>query len=398
MASPVDTSVKFFHSGMANAPALNGVAGSLLSVLDACLVDGFDLKTATSLVVSGGVATLTFAGTHAAEKDAVILVSGSSIAALNGEQKVVSKSGTTITFATAAADGAASGTITFKMAPAGWLKAFGGTNLAAYKSADPTSTRCLLRVDDTGTTIARVIGYETMTDVSTGTGPFPTQATVAGGGYWGKSGTANSTANRWFIAADSKFFILHVAPMIGNSPVIAQGWTRCFGDMIAYRPSGDAFACVIGYSDSSNVSSHFSGGLDSANSGTANFSSPRAHTGLGSTLGLYSLPFVGNQSAISGLDNMFGSFPSVVDGSLRLSKRFFSWAVSSAPPRGEVPGIHHVSQSETFTTFPFATRTVGSGALAGRSLFALNPGSTLGSGVSNSNTGVSFVDITGPWR
>jgi hypothetical protein len=33
----------------------------------------------------------------------------------------------------------------------------------------------------------RASGYESMSDVNTGTGPFPTAAQVAGGGYWEKS-------------------------------------------------------------------------------------------------------------------------------------------------------------------------------------------------------------------
>ena len=61
MASPVDTSVKFFNENLPDAPVLNGVAGSLIGLLTACMVTGFGLRTAVSLVVSGGVATLTLA-------------------------------------------------------------------------------------------------------------------------------------------------------------------------------------------------------------------------------------------------------------------------------------------------------------------------------------------------
>ena len=116
MTSPVDTSVKHFHSDMLNAPVLSGTAGSLISVLDACLVNGFDLKSATGLVVAGGVATLSFSGTHSATVGSVILVAGSSITALNGEQKVTEVASGVVRFATDEADATASGTITFKMA------------------------------------------------------------------------------------------------------------------------------------------------------------------------------------------------------------------------------------------------------------------------------------------
>lgn len=38
-----DTSVKYLHSAMPGAPVLSGTAGSLISVLDACLVNGLSL-------------------------------------------------------------------------------------------------------------------------------------------------------------------------------------------------------------------------------------------------------------------------------------------------------------------------------------------------------------------
>ena len=49
-----DTTVKHFDSTMTGAPTLANVAGNLLAVLDACLVDGFGLKTVDSLVVASG--------------------------------------------------------------------------------------------------------------------------------------------------------------------------------------------------------------------------------------------------------------------------------------------------------------------------------------------------------
>ncbi|EPD32955.1 hypothetical protein HMPREF9701_06413, partial [Delftia acidovorans CCUG 274B] len=56
MASPVDTSVKHFLSSMTGAPVLSGTVGSMIALLDALLVTGFDTKTLTSLTVVGGVA------------------------------------------------------------------------------------------------------------------------------------------------------------------------------------------------------------------------------------------------------------------------------------------------------------------------------------------------------
>lgn len=65
-------------------------------------------------------------------------------------------------------------------AAVGWTKAFSGTNMAAYKQS-AGSNQLYLRVDDTNATDARVVGYETMSDVNTGTGPFPTATQQSGG-------------------------------------------------------------------------------------------------------------------------------------------------------------------------------------------------------------------------
>lgn len=405
MASPVDTSVKFFHSDMANAPVLSGTAGTMLSVLDACLKDGFDLKTATSLVVSGGVATLVFAGTHSSEKDAVILVAGSSIAALNGEQKVTARTSASVSFATAAADGTATGTITFRMAPLGWLKPFSGTNLGAYKSADPTSTGCFLRVDDTGTVTCRVVGYENMTDISTGTGPFPTAAQMSGGGYWQKSQAASAVAARWFLAGDSKMFMIYVAPYVNINPAYVGGLTRGFGDPIALRPSGDPFGCVLSYA---NAVAAIEGAFDGSNSttpaaGGSNVALPRPYTALGGSELGFTAPYVSVASgvtvAVSGVDSKFGAFPSPIDGSLQMCKRYIASSASGQPPRLDVSGIYHCSQNTTWPTITYGFRTMGTGPLASRVIFALTPSSNIQSNPSTaSNAGVSFVDITGPWR
>ena len=45
----LDTTVKFFDKDMASAPSLAATAGNLISVLDACLVNGFAQKTADSV-------------------------------------------------------------------------------------------------------------------------------------------------------------------------------------------------------------------------------------------------------------------------------------------------------------------------------------------------------------
>ena len=229
MASPVDTSVKFFNENLPDAPVLNGVAGSLIGLLTACLVTGFGLRTAVSLVVSGGVATLTLANEakNANRLHTVVLVEGvtGALTALNGEQKITFASPTELKFATAAADGTATGAITVKTAPAGWEKKFPGTNTAGFKSLDPASLGMHLWVNDSTTLDAKVRGFENMSGVDTGTGPFPTLVELASGGFWSKSSAANAVANRWDLFADSRLF--YYCPVSSSGATSGRARSRC---------------------------------------------------------------------------------------------------------------------------------------------------------------------------
>ena len=49
------TKTKFFHSVMTGAPVLSGTAGSLITLLDALLVNGYGTTNVTSIVVAGGI-------------------------------------------------------------------------------------------------------------------------------------------------------------------------------------------------------------------------------------------------------------------------------------------------------------------------------------------------------
>lgn len=399
MTSVVDTSVKFFNNTMVGAPALTGAAGSLVALLDACLKDGFDLKTLSSLVVSGGVATATYTGSHSAVQDCVILIAGvtGTLVALNGEQKVTSKSATTntVTFATNAPDGIASGTITMKMAPAGWLKPF-GTNPAVYKSADPAASGCCLRVDDTTTLFARVVGYESMSDVSTGVGAFPTPAQMSGGGYWPKS-IQTTGAVDWYLFADSRMFFFAPVPGKSQSSAYLCGTLRGFGDIIGYRPAGDPFGCLLSYSGTSTVTSQFDGSL--SNSPTSQIAMPRAYTGVGSAVFHYTWAPVGAAAGISGITGSTGPFPNPVDGSLMMVRRFVS-PTGQSFPRGELPGYMHLLQSGIYDTFKPGDVAPGTGPHAGKRFvaFTVSSENAFNTVVTNTSVSLGLMDTTGPWR
>lgn len=254
---PAPTSVVYFDSSDTGAPTLNNAAGSLIGVLDACLINGYNLKTVQSITVSAGVATVSCSG-HGLPNDSVNLIAGvTDKAALNGRQRVTVVDANTFTFdAAGVPNGTAAGTLSVKRAPLGWAKQFAnGTTKAVYARTDPQATAMVLRIDDTGAlmpsmNIARADMYESMTDVDNGTarGGAP-----AGGQYWGKGGNS-AKPYRWILIGDSKtfyFFSSSFAPsdvdQLGSyGSLIGQA----FGDIKSYRP-GDAFACfLVGCSDS----------------------------------------------------------------------------------------------------------------------------------------------------
>jgi hypothetical protein len=404
MTSVVDTSVKNISSAMVGAPVVNGVAGSFISFLNAFLVDGFDLKTGVSITVANGVATASWTGAHSCDADTVVSIAGvtGSLLGLNGEQKIATKpNAASATWLTNEANGSAAGAITMKMAPLGWTKVYSSGNVAVYKSSDPAGSGMLLRVDDSGTTSARVVGYEAMTDINTGINPFPTAAQISGGGYWPKSTGANANAVQWYAFGDSRAF--YYAPMPGTQSVASSlvGTIRGFGDPIALKQSGDIYACFLNYSINSAVASQYDGGLES--NVNALVVTPRSYAGIGAPVLHTSQAYMGNSLATaeySGASSTFGTFPSDVDGSLLLCKKFMSPS-GQRYPRAEFPGLYHIPQSLVFDMLKPGGRQPGSRDLAGKNVMfvAGNAASTtFGTVSSSSNTAVAAFDTTGPWR
>lgn len=375
--------VKFLHSGMTGAPTLSGTAGHMIAVLDACLVNGFGLATVDSVVVSSGVATVTRAAGHPFEIDAVAEISGATPSGLNGQKKVLSVTSTTYTFdATGVSDGTATGTISHKLAALGWSKEFSGTNLAAYKSVNVAATACRLRVDDTGTQSSRVVGYETMTDVNTGAGPFPTAAQVSGGAYWWKSDAASSATRSWVLVGDDRAFILWVGWSTNSA---AYSMTTFFGDFVS-KKSPDAFGCMLSGASTTPSASLQGSDLQFSNNSATGVWIPRAYFAIGgavaATKNAYFNPSQG-PNATSG--NASGiTFPNPTDNGIYLVPMY---VVESSSLRGVIPGIHYCPMSGVGGVFSQRERVTGITGLSGRALRALN-----------NSAGPAFIDVTGPWR
>jgi len=391
----------YLHNLQTGAPTLDGLAGSLVSVLDACLVTGFGLQTAT-ITVASGVATLSTPSSHGFELHQVALVDGASNALLNGRHRVLSRTSATITFdATGVPDGAASGSINVRLAPAGWSKVFSGTNKAVYRSNNVAGTQMYLRVDDTVGRNARVVGYETMTDVDTGEGPFPTAAQLSGGGWWPKSNTASSSARAWTVVADDRALYLHMN--CGGDAVGASGSVWSFGDVSSYK-LGDAYASAINAATSDLSSSQNPTRLAIEAVTISNYDAhaylARSFTEIGGGVRAQRVAesyFNTYQAdAVSGYGNFgnIGAYPNGPNNGLILSRIAITegQANTVGPLRAVMRGAYLTPQNchQAFNRLDVVT---GSGDMAGRRLLAVKCGAPAGT----ASYGVMFFDITGPW-
>lgn len=389
--------VKWITSDMRGAPVVSGTPGAFIGAADAFFLTGWGTATAITVTVSGGVGTATFNEGTFFSDHAVVLIAGATPAVLNGEARVLSHTNNSITFETDAPDGTATGTITIKYAPVGgWEKKYSGTNLAVYKSTDVQAHGRHWRVDDTGTTAARVVEYETMTDVNTGSGPSPTATYISGGGYVHKSTVASAAAARYAMAADSRTVLLAFEPGTASMATYRVANIRGFGDAIALSTVGDSWASFVSLCGSSSTSSFFTGALSGGPaSTTGGFSAlSRPYTGLGASVIADVVPLSGTLAMASGGDPFMGAAPSVVDGQIKLSRVFLKEQGIPNPPRAIVPGVLYVPQSGLVNSVAGGDIAVGAGDWAGRQLMAV----VCGTGSNQLPTGAAFIDITGPWR
>lgn len=383
MASPVDTTVKWARSDMPGAPVLTRAAGSMTALLDALLVDGWGLQAATSVVVASGVATATFAADHAAAMHSVVEVAGAtgSYTDLNGEQKITIANSNTLKWATALPDGTATGSITVKMAGGGWERQFTGTNLRAYRSTNAQRHGQDLRVNDTGVGFTRVIGYENMTAISTGTGLFPTTAQVSGGYYWMKSVTATDEPINWMAGTDGRMLYLFTEPLGAGYPASK---IMVFGDMAPEAPAGDAYATLL---LGDVTPDEFSGGFFYLALGgfgvNAAYAVPRAYGGAGACVRGVVVATVHN--------NSYGTFPNPITGGFNLAATEYRDTAGNVFTRARLPGLRLG-----------LVRLVGS-VIPPRSIMSVGARAyavALSSDSLSSTTDLTPValDITGPWR
>lgn len=276
--------VRVYRSTDAAAPVLTGTAGTLIALLDACLVNGYGALVTSSITQTGGIATLTTINPHGYLNSPKVKVAGATPSNYNGEFTATVTGANTLTFPVTGSPGSASVQGTVSKAGSGWTKAFSGTNAASYKQPVSGSNGFYLNVDDNTTAnIARARGYETMSALATGTGLFPTDAQISGGAYLFKSATLDATARAWLLYCNGPTFYFFI------NQASAANWTTAsclaFGDFISYK-AGDVYNTVmIGGETTTAVGSRLMA-LSSSNFSTATPGHyiARSHTQTGTSV------------------------------------------------------------------------------------------------------------------
>lgn len=364
--------VQVYRSTDANAPSLTGQTGSLITVLNACLVTGYGQVTLTSLTRSGAIATATVSGGHGFTTGTFVTIAGAVQVDYNGTYSVTVTSSTTFTYTVANSPVTpATGTITAIRTPCGWTKPFTSGSTGAVYRQGAGSNGFYLNVDETGTlatsNLARARGFETMTAWSNGTNPypgtnpFPTDGMVNQGLYWLKSSTTDATVRPWFLIGTSKGFMMYSNYSSDGAATTTQAQVWSFGDLVSTGVT-DAYATLITGNESSNQSSN-PWSTNSNGSNTPGHFMARSWTQQGSAI------LVGRSADITGSSVGGGVYPDPVDGSFKVSPTMI---VETNSPniftvRGILPGIWYpLFRSQQL--IDGVQYVISSGSLAGKTL------------------------------
>lgn len=224
----------------AGATTVNAATvGSFLTMFRACMVDGYNSKTIT---ITRASATATAACTaHGFVAGQTVLISGATETGYNGEFRVLTAATDDFTFeVTGSPATPATGTITCKVAPAGWTEVYTGTNVAAFRSSTTGGTGCYVEISDTINTVGvypvTITAYSAMTALSTGSNAT---APVYAARRPRNSGSDNC---QWVLVADAHTFYVMGRGAVSTTYMLAGAGDiepLVGGDVYAYGTWGD---------------------------------------------------------------------------------------------------------------------------------------------------------------
>lgn len=254
--------VKWFSNAMAPTMLLStgsaGAAhtvtqGSLISLLKACLVTGFGIKTVSSVNYDAANAKIvvTISSGHTYQLYQVIELSGANESGFNGQFRVMNVTTTTVECALdngIPAAASATGSLSAKIPGLGWGVAYEDAvnNKVIFKRLDPSNDYMLLVDNSAWSGWNNSTGHLAKVKVVTGVTDINT-FTVVSDQRWPCS--HNYASPDWLLIGDSRFFVF--------LPRFAAAGSRemdCFGDIPSLR-AGDKHATLFQYHCSSPTES-----------------------------------------------------------------------------------------------------------------------------------------------
>lgn len=407
MASLVDASVKILHSGMVGAPSLSGATtGSRIAFLKTLFVDGWGSQNATSVTVENGICTLNFATAPAVQPGFVANVVGCTDPLLNGDQRILTQTPTTLSFRTAAANSTQTTGASAKFAPLGWLQPFtASSSQIAFKMPSAVGSQNFIMFTDNATNHIRAQGYEAMTSLGVGTQAFPTDAQVAATGvYWHMQYNASGTAVPWVLIGDERGFYFLVQTYFQTGATYANYTAYVFTDVNSLR-TNDPKACYItGHNTTTYSAAGINCGLMTRQQGYAWLARP--NTGIGGPVPAMSISSTNNIAIAAqwsgGTNSGFGNYPNLTDNSLQLGDFLVvenPAVAASQTIRGLLPGVAFASQPlanafNSFDVVPAAT----TGPYKDRTIMGFKVEQPQYQSSTANSPGCTFFDTTGPWR
>lgn len=255
------TDVKIYRYTDIGSPEITGAPGSLIALLNTCLVTGYGSLPVTSITRDLTTVTVNISIGHSFSVGSVINIDGADQSEYNGEHRIDSITNTLLAFELNEEDepvSPATGTsINIKVAPAKWERTHvsGDLQRAAFRSLAADSTKLYLYLDDTNIiqeehygSYTKVKGYESIVDIDTRFGGFPFSVDDETWYYWKKRNDDDITTTlKWIIISDDKYFWFYLDTDYYFDVNYLGSYERqiyAFGDIITYVP-GDAWHCII---------------------------------------------------------------------------------------------------------------------------------------------------------
>ena len=350
------------------APTFSAAAGGLLTVLDACLVNGYATVAwagAGNLTQTGNVATFTATSAHGLVTGDYVTVAGATQSDYNITAIVTVSSSVIFTYPVSNNPASpATGSPTCKKAGAQYTINQTGTNIRTYRAG--TGNQFVLGVDDTSATQVRIRGYDSASAAGvaagSGTNPAPTDVQFSGGLYGNK---AAMTTGYWVLVSNRKMFYFFQTNATNNCSFGHGDFTSyvaadAYNSIVFGQTNTGTSAAIYPIGRISMTLTSVAAAVGSYATRSYNQSSTSAPCGFGQD------SFKSNQS-ISGLNSMTVTYPSPVEGGVNLSPIWVYEGVSGV--RGHLPGLWAICAPLPFTDF---STVYGAGTFAGKTFLAIS--------------------------